>query len=589
MSENLNLKSIGDILEIVKTIKKDFYIPAYQRGYRWEKKQVIELLEDISSFSKTKKKDDFYCLQPIVVNQDEKNFRVIDGQQRLTTIYIILKYFNEVEFKKPKPVFNLVFETRPSNESFFNILDNTFLENNKVCEEDIDKFYMSSAFIEIDKWFIKKIEKNPSFIQDFYPILLNDIKIIWYKVDSKNEIDVFTRLNIGKIPLTNAELIKALFLMNMKDVKDNDNESEKILLASQWDDIEYRLQDKEFFAFINGKEFNKPTKIEYIFDLIAESKEIKIENLAKDDDKYSFYIFNELIKNKYDSKNMWDEVKTYFRIFNELYANNTYYHLVGFITQTGGSIKDIIDKFKENNKRIFKNKLDKLIINEINLGKKVLKKINDSDEELKYGSKKDEDIINKILFLFNVVSTIKSGYSRYPFDKHKNEKWSLEHIHAQQSEKIIKDEDRKQLLTSQLDYIEESNFKDSKSEQKIQKLKQQINNLLNSKEIETKEFEEVQEKIFQLYSDNSSVHTIDNLALLGRDDNSSLNNSIFPAKRDKIKKLDKLGSFIPIGTKNVFLKYYSDDVKNALTWNKEDRKLYLNEIEETLKIYIGGN
>jgi len=582
MSENLELKSIAGILEILKATEKDFYVPAYQRGYRWEKKQVIELLEDILSFSKIKKEDDFYCLQPIVVNQDKRNFRVIDGQQRLTTIYIILKYFNEVEFKKPKPVFNLVFETRPSNESFFNLLNNTFLENNKVCKEDIDKFYMSSAFLEIDKWFIKKIEKNPSFIQDFYPVLLNDIKIIWYEVDSKNEIDVFTRLNIGKIPLTNAELIKALFLINMKDVKGIDNQSEKILLASQWDDIEYRLQDKEFFAFINGQEFNKPTKIEYIFDLIAKSKDIKIENLAKDDDKYSFYIFNELIKNKNDSKNMWDEVKTYFRIFNELYANNTYYHLVGFITQTGGSIKDIIDEFKENDKIIFKKKLDKLIINEINLGEKVLKKINDSDEELKYGNKKDETTINKILFLFNVVSTIQTGYARYPFNKHKNEKWSLEHIHAQQSEEIIKDEDRKQLLSSQLDYIE-------KNSSNTDKLKQKVNTLINSKEIETKEFEEIQEEIFKLYSDNSSVHTIDNLALLGRDDNSSLNNSIFPAKRDKIKQLDKLGSFIPIGTKNVFLKYYSDDVKNALTWNKEDRKLYLNEIEETLEIYIGDN
>jgi len=574
MNEVLVLKSIGDILEIIKTTKKDFYIPAYQRGYRWGDKQVVELLEDISSFSKTKKEGDFYCLQPIVVNQNEKYFRIIDGQQRLTTIYLILKYFNEVEFKKPKPVFNLVFETRPSNESFFNLLDNVFLENNKVNKEDIDKFYMSSAFLKIDKWFIKEIGREPSFIQDFYPILLNDIKIIWYEIDSKSEIDVFTRLNIGKIALTNAELIKALFLINI----DSKNESEKIILASQWDDIEYRLQDKDFFAFIHSEEFNQPTKIEYIFNVIAKSKNLTIDNLTKDDDKYSFYIFNELIKSEEDSKQLWDEVKTYFRIFNELHTNNTYYHLVGFLIQTGSSIKDIIDYFKINEKSIFEEELIRLIRETINLNGSVLKSINASDKELKYGNKKAEVTITKILFLFNVISTMQSGYSRYPFDKHmykqKNEKWSLEHIHAQKSEDITKDEDRRQLLNSQLNYIDEE-------------LKQQVIEMMEDKEVDTKKFDEIQEKIFNIYSDNSSVHTIDNLALLGKDDNSSLNNSIFPAKRDKIKRLDKDGSFIPIGTKNVFLKYYSDNVKDGLMWNKKDRRAYLKTIEDTLIDYIG--
>ncbi len=564
MSESLELKSISEILEY------KFFIPSYQRGYRWGEKQVVELLDDISSFSKDKKEEDFYCLQPIVVNQDNEKFRVIDGQQRLTTIYIILKYFNEVEFKRPKPLFDISFKTRPTNEDFFKLLDNDFLEKNKICKENVDRFYMSGAFLKIDKWFTKKIKKNPDFIQDFYPVLLSDVKVIWYEIDNKNEIDVFTRLNIGKIPLTNAELIKALFLINI----DKKNESEKILLASQWDDIEYKLQDKEFFAFIYSGEFKQPTKIEYIFDVIAKSKNLTIENLTKDDNKYSFYVFNELIKSDDDAKKMWNEVKSYFRIFNELHANNTYYHLVGFLTQTGSSIKDIVDKFKTNKKNIFEEELVKLIKGKIDLNGKVLKATNDFEEELKYGNNKAEAIITKILFLFNVISTMKSEYSRYPFDKHKNEKWSLEHIHAQQSEDITKDDDRKQLLKSQLDYIDDE-------------LKQKVEKLIETKEIDSEEFNSIQEDIFKIFSENSSVHTIDNLALLGKDDNSSLNNSIFPAKRDKIKRLDKDGSFIPIGTKNVFLKYYSDNVKDGLIWNEKDRKAYLKAIKDTLKDYLG--
>ena len=87
----LYLKSIGEILN------KNFYIPSYQRGYRWDKQQVLELLNDIYEFSKKKSKEEseFYCLQPIVLLKDEENdyYKVIDGQQRLTTILLILKLF----------------------------------------------------------------------------------------------------------------------------------------------------------------------------------------------------------------------------------------------------------------------------------------------------------------------------------------------------------------------------------------------------------------------------------------------------------------------------------------------------------------
>ena len=72
------------------------------------------------------------------------------------------------------------------------------------------------------------------------------------------------------------------------------------------------------------------------------------------------------------------------------------------------------------------------------------------------------------------------------------------------------------------------------------------------------------------------------MALLSQKDNSSLSNAIFPAKRDKIKQLDAKGSFIPIGTKNVFLKYYSSNVTDGVTWNKNDRKAYLKAMLSTL-------
>lgn len=434
---------------------------------------------------------------------------------------------------------------------------------------------MSNTYITIKQWF----DKQDKDINPFLQVLLNsdveiknkekidvanNVRVIWYEIYDENEINVFTRLNIGKIPLTNAELIKAIFLINTKE------ENEKLLLASQWDEIEYKLQDNSFFAFVNkdfdeNNEIKYPTRIEFIFDLIANNPNLKINNLQKDDERRSYYIFNELIKDNNTAKEYWDEVKKYFRVFNEFYSNQEYYHLVGFLVHNGVKIVEIVKNFMDNSKDKFLNILKEKIKHKNQLEKKVF-------EELNY--EEDYDLVTRILFLFNVISTMKSNYSRYPFNLHKSEKWSLEHIHAQKSENITKIEDRKDLLKMQLTYIDDKT------------IKKDIEDLLELEKITEEKIIDIENRVSKLFIDKE-IHTIDNLALLSRDDNSSLNNSIFPAKRDKIKDLDKKGSFIPICTKNVFLKYYSKDVKETLKWNIKDREDYLTEIKETLKEYLG--
>ncbi|PRM94794.1 hypothetical protein CJ673_04335 [Aliarcobacter cryaerophilus] len=573
MSEKLELKSISEILD------KSFYIPAYQRGYRWSSRQVIDLLKDIWEFASKRQKQEgeFYCLQPIVVKRTDSKYIVIDGQQRLTTLYIVLKYLEqkiEDDFYITS-FYDLEYETRnKENENSSEFLKKINNIKEDESKKNIDFYYMNNTFNVIKQWFTdNKINKG-----DFLNILLkvniieenkqkidiaNNVRVIWYEIDDENEIDVFTRLNIGKIPLTNAELIKAIFLINTKE------ENEKLLLASQWDEIEYKLQDNSFFAFVS-KDFDKnnelkyPTRIEFIFDLIANKSNLEINNLQKDDERRSYYIFNELIKDNNTAKKYWDEVKKYFRVFNEFYSNQEYYHLVGFLVHNGVKIVEIVENFMNNSKDNFLNILKEKIKQKNQLKKKVF-------EELNY--EEDYDLVTRILFLFNVISTMKSNHSRYPFELHA-QKWSLEHIHAQKSENITKIEDRKTLLEMQLKYIDDKT------------IKKDIEDLLELEKITEEKIIDIENRVSKLFIDKE-IHTIDNLALLSRDDNSSLNNSIFPAKRDKIKKLDKESSFIPICTKNVFLKYYSNDVKETFKWNIQDRKFYLDEIKETLKEYLG--
>ena len=140
MSGNaIELKSVKDILGM------KFFIPSYQRGYRWTDQQVTDLLDDIWDFSKKENRNssEFYCLQPLVVKRknDEdvlkrikekansveevesflkgREWEVIDGQQRLTTIFIILFILEG----KEEPYF-LSYETRKQFLEFLRALQN---------------------------------------------------------------------------------------------------------------------------------------------------------------------------------------------------------------------------------------------------------------------------------------------------------------------------------------------------------------------------------------------------------------------------------------------------------------------------------
>jgi uncharacterized protein with ParB-like and HNH nuclease domain len=182
------------LLSINEIIKEKFLIPSYQRGYRWEKRQVTELLDDIWAFSEQeKKKGEFYCLQPVVIKKNKDKWEVIDGQQRLITIYIILYYLN-------KKRYSIEFETRKESGKFLDRID---VEDNS----DIDYFFMGQAYKTIRAWFEnKENEEDENTIQDELNIAIGkSTKIIWYEInDESNPIDIFTRLNIGKIPLTRA-------------------------------------------------------------------------------------------------------------------------------------------------------------------------------------------------------------------------------------------------------------------------------------------------------------------------------------------------------------------------------------------------
>ena len=564
-TNSISMKTIQSLLE--DTAKKKvyhFFIRDYQRGYRWTENQVKALLNDIYGFESNEGEKNFYCLQPVVVKQnkdDSNKLNVIDGQQRLTTIYIILKAL------AVDPKYTIEYETREKSADFLNTLSQEGDDNT-----NIDYYYMIEAYETIKKWLdienIKKFKKN----------LLDHTQVIWYEItdnEDQSEEEIFRRLNSQKIPLTNAELIKALFLTKSTSTKieNKPTENQQSIVALEWDKIETTLCNDDFWYFIykpekHEKENKYSSRIEYIFDLMTG----KTKN--EKDDFYTFQEFSEDKKNEYT----WNKVKEYFRMFENWYLDIHMFHYIGFLIVTNTKIKDIKNMYESSSKSEFKKQLKKKIKSTL-MGEET-----DIAKFLNIISYNDHySAVKNVLLLFNIISLDKdiSSIYRFPFDKYQDKKnpWSLEHIHAQQSEDINKS-DRINWMTNYWSSIDKEEQSKCEYKSKIEEIK---NN--ESKEINDEDFEKIHKCLVEKTSDFSTeyeVHSIANLVLLDKNTNSSLSNSPFLQKRELIINAEKNRTFIPRCTKNVFLKYYSEDLKDPYKWTSADMKSYNKAIQSTL-------
>ena len=385
MGNTICLKSVSELLGL------NFFIPSYQRGYRWDVKQVQELLDDFYEYAKktSKAEKEFYCLQPIVVVKCEDEvieenklnsnldgnvwYEVIDGQQRLTTLRILFSYLIEkhlngssLENEYGKSLFRLEYETRGVSADF--------LDNISPSKETMDAYFISEAYSYIEKWFTGKTQQRDvreSILRTLIKDMHNKneegvVQVIWYEIN-QNEvkpIDTFVRVNMGKIPLNNAELIKALFLRNRNFSDPHTASLRQIEIANEWDRMEYKFQDKDFWWFINNE---KPARIEFLFDMIrriAEGKDSKIREVVGDDKYSTFRYFNlRLSENNtinYITKK-WSEVKDYFQAFEEWFDNPIWHNYIGFLIYVGMPVESIYDWYRESDKSEFTNRLKKEI------------------------------------------------------------------------------------------------------------------------------------------------------------------------------------------------------------------------------------
>ena len=391
-------------------IEGKFFVPDYQRGYRWGEDVVKQLLDDIKKNGEIN--NQIYYLQPIVVKaRKEGDYELIDGQQRLTTLYLILKYLSKY-LPDIKIGYEIHYETRESTHDYLQNIDP------EKSEENIDFFFVNQAYDTIKNWFNEDTKK----CEDFLEQIKKYVKIIWYEPEEEiSGEELFTRLNIGRIPLTNSELIRALFLSRNNGV----THEKQLEISTEWDKIEKELRSSAFWAFLtNENEYTN--RIELLFNMMA--------NRSNKKDQYAtFFFFNEKINENKDKISVWNEIIAYYEKLKELYEDRELFHKVGYLvalrlnsTSEQNILYNLLKETEEKKKSELKSYIDEKI-------KESLKSI--ELEKLYHEDPKD---IHKILLLFNIISMmeIEDESVRFPFDKYKENgtQWSLEHIHAQNAE-----------------------------------------------------------------------------------------------------------------------------------------------------------
>jgi hypothetical protein len=625
----ITLISVAELLD-----GRNFFIPAYQRGYRWSEDQMLDLLDDLYEFAiRDKKKDskndsagEFYCLQPIIVQRvtqlekldgikritgwgdsvtEESTWEVVDGQQRLTSIYILFRYLLEEEVTSEKKLkkanielYHLCYETRPETRSF---LEDLSLET--LSDDNIDYAFISNAYKTIEKWLedrgprlaVRYGKRNSSesilgtlnaLLQtrrEDYGEATGSAQFIWYELaadSQKNPIDEFVSINNGKIRLTDSELIKGLILQKRNFV--GNEEAEQMKIALQWEEIENTLHLNDFWNFLSDSE-EEDNRIELLFQLrYYQDKAGKLE----DGDLFRFYL-NDLLSVQpgHDLeiavKKEWKNIMSIFYILQEWYEDPILYNIIGFLIHSGAKLQDIMklhsDIDSNASKDTFYDALNNMIEEKLPSREEV------SKEEIKCNYTSNLNGVRRLLLFLNIYQlnkqiselrkidvTFMTPAYKFPFDLYVSQDWDVEHIDSATRNDLRDVEQKEEWLHQSLLGL------DIKENDEIKQW------------FDDKNYDAIWEFIlskiqYSAAADDDEKNGIGNLTLLDSRTNRGYKNAIFAYKRVDINNAMRSGRFIPVCTQLVFNKSFENQTVNLREWSAEDKKSYETFILKELK------
>lgn len=609
-----------------------FSIPSYQRGYRWESteaggedeqeaKQVDDLLNDLTYFvtSNPHKKANYY-LQPLMVKprllaDGSYEWDVLDGQQRLTTMLLVLKCLKERLYGGQQ--FGL-YELKYANRKQLDFNRITFDRASAdydfpKANENLDSYYVRKAKDRIERWYDNELSNNPSLSDKFkemlfYPDETRGVnsspalraKFIWYNVQAlqpgapqlngnrQHDIEVFNRLNRGKISLTDSELIKALFLLCITVAPAYGSSLlTPETLVRKWDDMGKKFQNEEFWNMIAPKGADYSNRLDLLFDFIKDCSGNGKGSAYRFYYKKMHGLFTSPDINKVEE--LWTEVKQYFDTLCKWHENVHKHNFIGYLIENGEDLANIYSS-PDLETKIRKG-----------LGLENVEEI----DTLRYYDNEGYKKIRKVLLLFNVLTCDKFG-QKFPFNLYRDNTFDVEHVNSQTDNPIEKiDEkiawvkqqaipclwiDRNETDTNGILTSGAREARDLITEgvQFLRDVKLNNNRDTGSK---FKGYRTAVEYYYASGNRNTGMFekdAIGNLALLNSSINREYKNALFPQKLRTLKRSDQEGVYIPLCTKYMFLKYYSNPQANVsafsmMRWRQEDQDEYTEAIKESIR------
>lgn len=573
-----------------------FLIKPYQRGYRWENKQIECLIKDLSSFDP---REEEYCLQPIIVKRigDGNEYELVDGQQRLTTLWILKEFYASMHSTfvddSSKDNYKLIYENKHPLQSILLQLHDKLAEDKELVEKlatdqlnlysffaselKTDEYGSTKSYKENEHPDIDSVLSSVCCIAKYADVLPNlgkqhinyflenifkpqdnsrrskAIKIIWHELEKEDDpITVFTNVNANKIKLTNAELIKARLMYEISKKGEQDAHAlTRENLALQWENIERLLNDDGFWYFVHGKTGRVTTRIDYLFEIYLQVREIEEKEKKEKEKKDEYWIYDEIdaqIEKGTTVKRIWDKISNIFYTLQDWFRDETneLFHLLGLsiALKNEDAWKTISAYYKAysleaRTKRALCKKL------KADIRRTVLKDFNKSFtqenlkswlDEMDYDDTKER--IKNVLLTYNIASLInsKNTYERFPFDLYHLDNYDIEHINPK------------------------SNYNDEPDEEIKEKNTKRIGNLVlldantnRSDAYKTEPYSRKREIIIKILRRGDTDET-----------------------RDKPK-------YIPIGTRWVFLEAFENlkkDDQVADQWTKHDE--YIEDIAKNL-------
>lgn len=645
MQNTIKQYSVGELLD-----GRFFYIPAYQRGYRWTSKQVEDLMRDLLCFANDDKKDfDFYCLQPIIAKpvsdpvklqkyfpdvsperlKEKGCWEIIDGQQRLTTLYLLYRYLmlkkgwdeetlsEEEDGKEP---YRIYYATRGESSEFLDNLSLDLLSDDHEVANNIDHHHMLDAFRTIDSW-IKtsgkeinaryKLGKGLDAVRNPIFELLNgmrdtktgSVQVLWYELAENVEdtIREFQKINTGKLKLTDAELVKGLFLQS-KNFSSGVKFIDQDVLASEWEMIENTLHSNSFWFFLQKTGVDMANRIDLVFSLIYKRHRLKDveedcreEELARIDKdiqdprksvifRYFYDMFEGLQGAELQKKvaDAWEEVTDTFRRLDDWFWTPRIYNYIGLLSQCG---EDIVNHLIYYDTRLndsdSQEEFVEYLKGRVRYQLRSVQRDEDGIIALKY---RQRNLVYKTLLTLNVhlvnLQNVKfnsaSEAYKFPFDVLNEQDWDIEHIDSFSTNKLKSDDDKEEWIKTALSDLEETITKEDRR--------------LIDEYVENRNWNEAISLIKRIAREEEESeevkNSIGNLTLLDSQTNRSYGNSLFCTKRRII--IDRLmkGVFVPTGTQFVFSKLYDPSGTNRSAWRQEDMTNYGRHITRLLEEYL---